>query len=412
MSTKHSTFSLLATTLSALTVLGSTTAQADRLDRETATPTGHHTFSGLSVSGMKSLIQSGYRFTDIEIYTQNPIRFAGAAVKNSGTYKRTWWWYYGLSVAELKTKYVNNGARLIDVESYLVNGVRTYAALMVKNSGSQQKGWVFQRGISYANFQNTLQGSGMRLVDVEGYTRNNKKYVDYIGIKNSGSDQRSWWYYIDYDLAFIQGKLSSNKARPIDLERLDNGEFACLMLRDDVELDWMLVDTSMAAVKSAEQAHKARCIDLEFYLDGGTPRYLALLVDNMANFIPYGDGCSGRPGKATQVRNYGNAMVGAWTSYRCENLVGNKPGFMIIGVKKQALDLGIVGMPGCFLLTDDLVYLPGMSNSAGEMVKSLYIPASKKYAGITFLTQFFSESPGANALGMVASNALVTTVRR
>jgi hypothetical protein len=53
--------------------------------------------------------------------------------QNPGVY---WWWYYGLSAADLGDRVSQNGARLIDVKSYFVNGNRRFAAIMVNNSNA------------------------------------------------------------------------------------------------------------------------------------------------------------------------------------------------------------------------------------------------------------------------------------
>jgi hypothetical protein len=53
--------------------------------------------------------------------------------QNPGVY---WWWYYGLSAADLGDRLSQNGARLLDVKTYFVNGVRKLAAVMVNNSNA------------------------------------------------------------------------------------------------------------------------------------------------------------------------------------------------------------------------------------------------------------------------------------
>src|SRR5262249_17866899 len=47
-----------------------------------------------------------------------------------------WWWYYGVSAAQLSDRLSQNGARLLDVKTYFVGGSRYFAAVMVNNSNA------------------------------------------------------------------------------------------------------------------------------------------------------------------------------------------------------------------------------------------------------------------------------------
>jgi len=73
------------------------------------------------------------------------------------------------------------------------------------------------------------------------------------------------------------------------------------------------------------------------------------------------------------------------------------------------LDLSSVGMPGCLRFTDleaVVVVLP----SGGQSVYSLAIPNNPALTGLPLTSQTYAFSPGANAVGVVASNGVAMVI--
>jgi hypothetical protein len=139
---------------------------------------------------------------------------------------------------------------------------------------------------------------------------------------------------------------------------------------------------------------------------------VAWYANRLAAATSYGVGCAGVPmAHAATARPVlgGNAQAD----------VRNVPGQLCIlaaGVDRTnhpalgplPFDLAAIGMPGCSLLHSAEV--PGVSlapaSGAGVFVWSMPLPAAPTFLGATFFTQAFGLAPQANALGIVASNAI------
>jgi hypothetical protein len=139
---------------------------------------------------------------------------------------------------------------------------------------------------------------------------------------------------------------------------------------------------------------------------------VAWYANRLAAATPYGVGCTGVPvAHAATARPVlgGNAQAD----------VRNVPGSLCIlaaGVDRSnhpalgslPFDLTAIGMPGCSLLQSADV--PGVlltpASGAGAFAWSMPLPAAPTFLGATFFTQAFGLAPQANALGIVASNAI------
>lgn len=91
-------------------------------------------YYGVTGSQISSLLQQNQAF----LISIQPADAAGSTfnVVMQQSPGIAWWWYYGLSAADLGDRLSQNGARLIDVKSYVVNGARRFAAVMVNNANA------------------------------------------------------------------------------------------------------------------------------------------------------------------------------------------------------------------------------------------------------------------------------------
>ena len=114
--------------------------------------------------------RDGDRIIDLEVQTTSPLRFAVATVHNQGVYGRGWYWYHGLTVAQLRAKIDEKGGRLIDLETYVDGGSRRFAAVMVRNTGQAAKNWHWYQGVSADTLKARLKEHASRLIDLESYS--------------------------------------------------------------------------------------------------------------------------------------------------------------------------------------------------------------------------------------------------
>jgi CubicO group peptidase (beta-lactamase class C family) len=116
---------------------------------------------------------SGLRLIDLEAYTTSAgeLRWAGAFVEGSGRHAL----WRGFNFNDFKDKWdemIADGQRLIDLETYEVNGTRFWAGVFREGSG-QAALW---RGFNTSDFGQKrldMQAQGLRLEDVEAYYDNN-----------------------------------------------------------------------------------------------------------------------------------------------------------------------------------------------------------------------------------------------
>jgi hypothetical protein len=134
-----------------------------------------------------------------------------------------------------------------------------------------------------------------------------------------------------------------------------------------------------------------------------------------ASFSPFGAGCPGSNGVPSLAAE-GDSLpwIGDMFKAALTNLGPNSQlnlPFVLLGDSRTAwgnvtlpLDLGLIGMPACTLYANPLLVFP-LQNTAGRATWSVSIPYDGSYAGVSLFAQAGVTSPGANALGMVLSNA-------
>ncbi|MCK5945179.1 MAG: hypothetical protein KAI24_24530 [Planctomycetes bacterium] len=133
----------------------------------------------------------------------------------------------------------------------------------------------------------------------------------------------------------------------------------------------------------------------------GTKIEISMLT---ARTSTYGRACTGSNG-APLLGFSGSAQVGNTLSFDLINGVQNGVAILLLGTTNAApfpIDLGSIGMPGCYSYTDlawsDLV----VCDAAGSATFSWQLPTSG--AGSRFYAQYACLDLGANALGFTMTN--------
>lgn len=269
----------LAATAAVATFAGAAT-EAQAQDRDQTATTGWYWLSGVDAAAVSAKINQGYRLVDLEVEQGSPARFAAAFVANSGVYQSGFWWYYGKTEAEVGQLLTANNARLVDLETYFVNGVRKVAAVMVPNTGAQQKAWWWYYGLSSAQVAANANANGARVTHLESYVEGGVRKYAAIMIRNAGADQKGWWHYYGVNAAFIGQQLGANNARLTDIERLGEDSYAVVMNASAGETWWWYYGQSMDDVNFKASRSKARVFDVESYTVNGARRYVALMMNN------------------------------------------------------------------------------------------------------------------------------------
>lgn len=266
--------------LAATATTAATASDAHAQDRDQTATTGWYWLTGVDAAAISAKINQGYRLVDLEVEVGSPARFAAAFVSNSGVYQSGFWWYYNKSEAEVSALLTANSARLVDLETYFVNGVRKVACVMVPNTGAQQKSWWWYYGQSSAQIAANATANGARVTHIESYVEGGVRKYAAIMIRNAGADQKSWWHYYGVNAAFVSQQLGANGARLTDIERLANDSYAVVMNASAGETWWWYHGQSMADVNFKAGRNKARVFDVESYTVNGVRQYAALMMNN------------------------------------------------------------------------------------------------------------------------------------
>ncbi len=251
-------------------------------DRTSTTPTGWGWHPNASVATIKAWVKTGQRITDLELTkTSGKPKFSAAYVSNAGSYKRSWWWYYGLSAQAVKAKLKTNKARLIDIEPYTAGGKTRYAVVMVKNKGAAHKAWGWFSKSKLGAITAWAKKNQMRIVDSERFTVRGKTRYSAVLIKNRDADAASWWHYYGLSANAVKAKLKDKKARLINLERRADGKFDVIMTKGGFSGGWWYATgRTSAQVTDLINQVGGRPFMVDSQVVSGARRYDVLVLDN------------------------------------------------------------------------------------------------------------------------------------
>ncbi|HLU39888.1 MAG TPA: hypothetical protein VK081_10915 [Planctomycetota bacterium] len=138
------------------------------------------------------------------------------------------------------------------------------------------------------------------------------------------------------------------------------------------------------------------------------------LVHTPGSYVPFGTGCDGSNGPDVHT-GVGRPEIGMTVRWQVVGGPASVPAVLLVGASNTMwngarLPLPIPGAPGCGLLTAIDVTLPAFTASGGAAVVPLDIPTTPNLIGGHVYTQFLCVDPGANQMGISASNGLDTLV--
>lgn len=258
-------------------------------DLSTNVPTAWWFYTGISAAQVTSYLNANAaRLTDIEVQSVSAgvPTFTVRMVRNSGNYAATggWWWYYGLTAAQLNT-YINaNNARLIDLEPYDIGGGNIrFAAVMVSNTGTAARAWWWYYGVTSAQITSLLPGR--RLIDIDSYISGGVKRYTVLMIANSGGDAESWQWWLNQSTANIAARVSAFNGRVIKLDRQADGTYNFIQVRNtgtEATAWWYWFGfTSATALLNYANQLAVRPVDIVTYLNAaGQRRWDAAFIDN------------------------------------------------------------------------------------------------------------------------------------
>ncbi len=128
----------------------------------------------------------GFRISDLDTYTVNGTRYySGLLIKNTGKNYKKWWTANGATAQELLDFCNQKNARVVDWER---RGNNDYCAVIERTSNSDfQDQFVLWAGEVSDNITEVANHFGARIVDIEPYIVNGKRYFDLVMLDNSNA---------------------------------------------------------------------------------------------------------------------------------------------------------------------------------------------------------------------------------
>lgn len=252
--------------------------------RELSDEVGTYSMRNVLDGSINQYTSAGYRVVDLEYVGTDGFGRAiwdAEFVRNTGPYQTGYWYYYDLTASQLASTLSANQARLIDLEPYQSGAGLKFACIMVPNTGRTGVAWWYYFNTTTSNIGTQAANNNARIVDLESYTLNGQTFYAAVMVRNTGSFARSWWWYVNITPFQMNLFLNSNGARLYDLERRSNGNFDCVMIRHSPTPHWYYwYDLTANQLANRVENYGARITDVEGYASGSTRRYAAVAVNN------------------------------------------------------------------------------------------------------------------------------------
>ena len=161
----------------------------------------------------------------------------------------------------------------------------------------------------------------------------------------------------------------------------------------------------MVAHQSTMQIDPVRGVPIIYGSTLSSPRFWEYVTQSPVGFTTYGVGCQGTNGTPQLDRDPTTSpLIAGDIRLRMSGLPLLAGGtFVALGVARDSLDLSSIGMLGCTRhCTGEIVVPVARANGVADL--TIGIPNDAALLGALVSSQCFAVDPGANALGLTASN--------
>jgi len=167
---------------------------------------------------VRSLLSSnGARPIDIEPYLNSGnLRYAVVMVSNAGSDAKPWWWITNTTTTGIGNAVSANSARVFDMDTYTYLSSSYYSAILYSNTGSNSRGWWYYFGLTSAQLGSSLSTNSARLIDVQRVGTDSYNAVMY-----QLPDKR--WYATGSSASGLTDSLTNLGARIVCLDPYTSG---------------------------------------------------------------------------------------------------------------------------------------------------------------------------------------------
>jgi CubicO group peptidase (beta-lactamase class C family) len=252
------------------------------MERTLTTPTGWWFLSNASEQTLQARIDAGFRLVDVEVLSTDPWRFAAAFVEDKGAYAKDWWFYYGdfVTAEELALLVDGHDARIIDLETYLIDGQRRYAAILVPNSGDDFVTAWWYLGADIDTLVAAVNANDARVIDIDAYESGGETVFNAVMYENTGANAMDWWWYFGASIDALVDAVNLHEARVVALERLADDVYVAIMVENEGKGWRWFFGATAEQVGQLANLYSVRLIDVEAYTTDDGPRFDVVLLQN------------------------------------------------------------------------------------------------------------------------------------
>jgi len=250
-------------------------------ERDSTVPIGWGWLASASEAQVNShLGQYVERLVDID--RLGPDEYQIVQVRNAGeTYGTPAFWWKDQNEAGVIAKIQSVNGRILDLEPFVVGAETRFTVSIIPNEGKRAKAWWWSYDQTQQSVIDAINLNNMRLIDLEVYQKGGQTLYAYVGISNTGIDQKAWWFWFTRTFAEIVSDINEVGARLIDIEALGGGNFAVIMIENDGSHWWWGAGYTVEQIGAVVDSKASRLVDLERYMEGGQWRYAFISLDNV-----------------------------------------------------------------------------------------------------------------------------------
>jgi CubicO group peptidase (beta-lactamase class C family) len=233
-----------------------------------------------------ALIAKDQRLVSLRVESISPLLFDVATVNNTGTYAKTWWWWYGQTAEEVAQRATALNARIVTLEPYVVGGTTYFAAIMLHNVGADYSGWWWYYGLTPAEITSYLKANDARLIDLRHYTDGGATRYGVVMVPNTGAEHSGWWWYYGVTPAQIAEYSKTNNAYLTSIDPADAAgtTFNVIMYSHSPGFSWWwYYGESTTAAENLAVKNGARIYDAKVYFVNGQREVAVLMLGNTWN---------------------------------------------------------------------------------------------------------------------------------
>ena len=258
-------------------------------DRDNTEPTGWYVYEHQTVSEVvDTATTNNLRVVDLSVEsTAGAGQFSAVYVANTQTYAKTWWILANVTPADLLSFIVTNDARIVSQKVFADaapgGDVRHYA-ILISNTGADAKTWYFYNNKTTSELTDLWQANNARLVQVNSYVKNASTFYAAVMIANTGADERTWWWYVNATVPDISTNITANDARLVDLDRNPTtGNYNVIMnsCAGGCPAWWWYVGVPTSDLLSTVTGLGARLIDVNTTAGCGDQCWSILMIDQV-----------------------------------------------------------------------------------------------------------------------------------